>query len=120
MTVPRVELVYDRDCPNVEKCRLAICAALREIGASASWHEWDRNDEGTPSAYRTFGSPTVLVNGRDMLGSGEAECRESTVDGNSCRVYMDTDSGQLRGAPSVRSIVKAIADCDGVDRAECC
>ncbi|MGI9091374.1 MAG: hypothetical protein ACR2GG_09750 [Gemmatimonadaceae bacterium] len=101
---PRIELVYDRDCPNVSDCRDALRLALTEFGVQLSWGEWDRNSADTPAAYRGFGSPTVLINGRDMYASAEAVAPE----GNSCRIYADDKSGSLSGAPSVRSIVNAL------------
>lgn len=107
-TTPAVELVYDRDCPNVSDCRNALRLALTEFGAQFGaqllWGEWDRNSTGTPAEYRSFGSPTVLVNGRDVDALTEA----GEPDGNSCRVYANDESGSFSGAPSVQSIVNAL------------
>lgn len=102
---PQLELVYDCDCPNVGRSRVALRSALIEFGARPSWVEWDRSSADTPTAYRGFGSPTVLINGRDMhaLPSGlEAEA-------NACRLYIN-DDGSLSGVPSVKSIVRALND----------
>ncbi len=97
-----IDLVYDHDCPNVSDCRHALRLALTQFGSHLSWNEWDRNSAETPAAYRSFGSPTVLVNGRDVYAlTGEPE-------GNSCRIYLDGDSGSLSGMPSVQSIVNAL------------
>lgn len=104
MTKPLVELVYDRDCPNVERARSMIRAALHEVGAEPAWTEWDRTSLGTPANRRRFGSPTVLVNGQD-IGGGENEA--SAVDASACRVYTDRN-GAICGAPSSRMIVDAI------------
>lgn len=105
---PKIELVYDRDCPNVSDCRDALRLALTEfgtqLGTQLSWGEWDRNCTDTPTAYRSFGSPTVLVNGRDVYAPTEA----GEPDGNSCRIYTNDASGSLSGAPSVQSIVNAL------------
>jgi hypothetical protein len=100
----RVELVYDRDCPNVGPARATILVALGEVGADALWAEWDRADAGTPLELRSYGSPSVLVNGRDV-SCDENEAVRSAA--NSCRVYRD-DCGCVSGAPSVGSIVRAI------------
>ena len=99
-----VALVYDRDCPNVGDCRDALRSALSEFGARPSWSEWDRNSADTPTAYRSFGSPTVLVNGRDIYSATQ----DSEPEGNSCRVYANDESGRLAGVPSVKSIVNAL------------
>lgn len=104
MTETRIELVYDRDCPNVDRARGAIREALGTLGVPPVWHEWDRQAEQTPEALRHFGSPTVLVNGRDI---GCDENGEPEPDANSCRVYVD-ETGCLCGAPSARLILAAI------------
>lgn len=101
---PKIELVYDRDCPNVSGCRDALRLALTELGAPLLWGEWDRDSLDTPTAYRSFGSPTVLVNGRDVYAPTES----GKPEGNSCRIYVDDESGSLSGTPSVRSIVNAL------------
>jgi hypothetical protein len=99
-----VDLVYDRDCPNVERARSMIRTALGEVGGRAVSREWDREDSATPARFRSYGSPTVLVNGRDV-GCDENEAAQS--DANSCRVYAD-DRGRLCGAPSARLIIDTI------------
>ena len=101
---PLVELVYDQDCPNIEKARSAIAAALRELGVPDRWTEWDRAGASTPTAVRHYGSPTVLVNRQDV-GCGENE--DTRADANACRVYVD-DDGCLCGVPATRRIVAAI------------
>ena len=99
-----VELVYDRDCPNVDRDRTMIGAALFAVGAAREWTEWDRDDAATPATLQEFGSPTVLVNGRDV---GCDENEEARSDANSCRVYVD-ECGCICGAPSVELITRAI------------
>ena len=99
----RVELVFDPTCPNVDKARGAIRAALLAVGAPVEWKEWERGVESTPPALRMFGSPTVLVNGTDVSGGDET----ADADANSCRVYMD-ECGCVCGAPSAQQIASAI------------
>lgn len=100
----RIELVYARDCPNVNLARAMVSAALAAVGAQKRWIEWDRDDPATPPGRRLFGSPTVLVNGQDV-GCNENE--EVQSDAHSCRVYMD-ECGCLCGAPSAGLIARAI------------
>ena len=100
----RIDLVYDRDCPNIERARAMIRAALEQVGSATTWTEWDREDAATPPELRDFGSPTVLVNGRDV---GCDENEDTRSDANSCRVYLD-ECGCLCGAPSTELIVNAI------------
>lgn len=103
-TVLDVGLVYDRDCPNIGDCRDALRSALTEFGVWPSWSEWDRNSADTPTEYRRFGSPTVLVNGRDI----HAPRQDVEPDGNSCRVYPNDVDGGFAGYPSVTSIVNTL------------
>jgi hypothetical protein len=100
----RIDLIYDRDCPNIERARVMIREALAQLGSETTWAEWDRDDIGTPRDLRRYGSPTVLVNGRDV---GCDENEDTRSDANSCRVYMDS-CGCICGAPSSALIIRAI------------
>lgn len=100
----RVDLVYDRDCPNADRARELIRAALRESGAHAACAEWDRDSEDTPTELRHYGSPTVLVNGKDVSYDGDEDSRPYA---NSCRIYRD-ESDCFCGAPPTELIVRAI------------
>lgn len=100
-TEPVIELIYEKTCPNIDKARAALLAALAQSGRSAHWLEWEQNDPDAPPVARRFGSPTILVNGRDVAG-------ESPSGGlPRCRIYADED-GRIRGAPTVASIVAAM------------
>jgi hypothetical protein len=100
----RVDLIYERGCPNIERARMMIRAALLDVGADPEWQEWDRDDPKTPLPLRRYGSPTVLVNSRDV-GCDENEAAKS--DANSCRIYFD-ETGCACGAPSAQLIATAI------------
>lgn len=102
---PRIELVYDPTCPNVDRARAAIRRALASIGAPVAWREWDCTEPSTPPAFRVLGSPSVLVNGQDV-GCGTGTMAQA--DANSCRIYQD-DCGCICGAPSMELILAAIA-----------
>lgn len=98
--LPRIELVWDDDCPHVDAARANLDAALRSIGATASWHEWRRGDPSAPDYASRAGSPAILVNGRDVEGDelGVAAC---------CRVYRGAD-GHRVAAPSIEVIAAAL------------
>jgi len=100
----RVDLVYDLTCPNVEEARAAIRTALTAVGLPPIWQEWLRVDPDTPAALRQLGSPSVLVNGRDVGGD---EGHLAHADAHSCRLYVD-ESGCLAGAPTVQLILDVI------------
>lgn len=101
---PRIEMIYDPECPNVDAARAAIRGALASIGAPLIWREWDSTDTATPKPLRGLGSPAVLVNGRDV-GDGP---RPVAAEANSCRIYRD-ECGCVSGAPSVELVLSAIA-----------
>jgi mercuric ion transport protein len=103
--IPRIELVYDLKCPNVDRAREHIARALRELGAPETWIEWDRDAEDTPISLRHFGSPTVLVDGHDV---GCDETGAPQAQANSCRVYFDKEGKCLCGAPSAQLILETI------------
>ncbi len=106
----KVELVYDRDCPNVAPARAQLRQALVEIGDSPEWQEWDRESADAPAYVKQYGSPTILVDGRDVDGTG------TEADSNCCRVYAGAD-GRLNGVPSVEKIQAALRRQRGGD---CC
>lgn len=98
MSESGVELVYFTGCPNADTARANIRGALREIGRSEHWSEWDLEDGATPEHYRSYGSPTVLVGGRDVAGGGVGVDTPAANTGLSC---------SADGAPSVEQIVRA-------------
>jgi len=68
MTAKSVELIYFSGCPNADAARRNLRAALGVTGAGSQWQEWDQNDPVAPGRIRQYGSPTILVNGRDVTG----------------------------------------------------
>lgn len=101
---PHIDLIYDSDCRHIDLARSMIRSALEQIGGETTWTEWDRGDGRTPDEMRRYGSPTVLVNGRDVA---LADDEHSFVDANSCRVYIDS-GGHIYGAPPASLILSAI------------
>jgi LmbE family N-acetylglucosaminyl deacetylase len=97
----KVELIYDADCPNVAAARSLLAAAFAQARIATRWLEWERNESESPAYARQFGSPTILVDGKDvagaMPGAGDA----------SCRVYRSAE-GRLAGAPSPDHLLAAL------------
>lgn len=90
MSEQRIDLVYFDGCPNADKARVN----LRSVLADRSWREWNLTAADTPEEFRRYGSPTVLVDGRDVTGEG------GTTGGMACRAD---------GAPSQELIRRALA-----------
>ncbi len=97
----RVELIYDMDCPNVQRARKAMLKGFGLAGLQPSWVEWDRKSPNSPAHARGYGSPTILVDGRDVAGAGPGD------GGSSCRVYSN-GLGAFGGAPSGDQIAEAL------------
>ncbi len=98
MNALRVELVYFTGCPHVAAAREAIREAMTATGLAAEWQEWNRDDSATPEALRGYGSPTVLVDGRDVAPApANADC---------CRVY--SGGSGLHNAPESDTIRAAL------------
>ncbi len=99
---PRVELVYDQDCPNVPEARAVLLEAFARAQLSPTWSEWDSRAADAPAYAQQYGSPTILVDGCDVVGlapSATPEC---------CRVYDDGRGGSLRRVPSVDTVFEAL------------
>ncbi len=94
-----VELIYDASCPNVEATRAALLRAFAKLGRPRRWTEWERSAPDSPAYVRLYGSPTILVDGRDVV-QGEPS-------GESCRVYAGA-LGVLGGVPPLDKIVEAL------------
>ena len=99
--MPRVELIYDTDCPNVQHARRALLSGFSEAGLQPSWTEWDRRSPGAPAYVRRYGSPTILVDARDVVGAEPVEGSDF------CRIY-DHGADGLRGEPPVQIIASAL------------
>lgn len=64
----RIELIYFESCPNIDAAR----SAIRSAGVD-DFSEVNLNQTGNDESYRNFSSPTILLNGRVIVG---AVCNE--------------------------------------------
>lgn len=90
MNGPVIDLVYVEGCPNLDATRANLRSALDPTGAG--WREWDAGSAETPAEFRRFGSPTILVNGRDVTERG------LRIDGASCRTDEPPSAAMIREA----------------------
>lgn len=97
---PRIELIFDGDCPNVAQWRALLASAVAELGLTPHWQEWDRADPGAPAYAATLGSPSVLANGHDLFPA-------AATSGSACRLYRDPHKGAV-GVPSYDTILAAL------------
>ncbi len=89
----QIDLVFFEGCPHAATARERLREVLATLGSSAVWNEWDTEDAATPSHFRGYSSPTVLVNGIDVEG-------KSPTSGAGCAVG---------GGPSVEALRNAFA-----------
>lgn len=91
-----IRLLYFKSCPNVDAARSSLRAALAQAGLPLHWIETDIEAPDCPPDLRTFPSPTVLVEGRDVSGG-----RQAPGGAGACR---------MGGAPSVEAISRTLND----------
>ncbi len=97
-----VELIYDGTCPNVGRAREVLLRAFSEIGVAPRWTEWQRGREESPAYAESYGSPTILVDGKDVAGV------EAGSGVSSCRLYSSPNGQGFSGVPAVESVVVAL------------
>ena len=93
--MPKIELIYFEGCPHTVQARENIRNAAAEVlGHEIEWSEWDLMAASTPDDLKRHGSPTVLIDGRDVTGD------DSGNDAMACRAD---------GAPSVAAIAARLS-----------
>lgn len=96
-----VEFIYEKNCPNIALARLQILRAFSALKIKPHWLEWEVNDSEAPEYARQCGSPTIMVNGKDVDGA------MSSNNTNHCRLYRQPDNTSS-GVPAIESIMQAI------------
>ena len=90
----RVELIFDSDCPYVEAARAQLAQALADLKLLSEWMEWDRASPNAPQYVQRYGSPTILVNGADVVAG------DPTDGAGACRLYYTQDGQRLESPPA--------------------
>jgi mercuric ion transport protein len=96
--VATVELLYFPECPHVSAARAQLRRAFDALGLPAVWTEVDVTARGAPAHTRGYGSPSILVDGREVTGAAP----EGAV---SCRLYAGSD---VPGAPPLEALLAAL------------
>jgi hypothetical protein len=102
-TVMKVELIYEQSCPNIAAARTQLLKAFHAAKLTPRWQEWELNQAETPAYAHGCGSPTILVNGRDVSGGTMLD------NSDCCRIYSDPD-GHYSGVPVLSDIVSALRE----------
>lgn len=91
-----VQLLHFEGCPNVDAARTALREALAFEKVDVRVEEIDVEGTDAPEWARGWGSPTILIDGQDVMG-------QTRSSGSSCcRLYAD-------GAPSTEAIRARVA-----------
>ena len=96
----RIQLLSFPGCPNVGAAREMLCAVLASAQIDETVEEVDTTSPDTPETLRGWGSPTILVNGRDVGG-------QEAPSGAGCRIYRD-EAGSLCRTPPVALLRAAL------------
>lgn len=98
-----IELLYFPGCPNVAPARVQLQRTLIQAGLPAQWEEHDVSADDAPLHTRGYGSPTILVDGRDVSGG-------SPTEGSACRLYPGSE---VPGVPPQAAILGALGVAPG-------
>ena len=96
-----IDILHVAHCPHLDTARAHVREAVAATDVRATVQELEITTSDEARRRGMHGSPTILLEGRDLFTS------DADVGSLSCRLY-DVDGG-LAGTPSVRQIVAAIA-----------
>ena len=94
----KVQILVIEGCPHAIAARAAVAQVLADVGRALEIEEVTVRVPGTPGFA---GSPTVLVDGRDVDEGAQA------CSGVGCRIYANPAN---RGVPPPEAIRRAIAE----------
>jgi hypothetical protein len=97
MTHVRIQLLTFEGCPLAGAARSALQQALTECGIT-DFEEIDLLDPATAVELQGWGSPTILVNGKDVTG-------KSRGDAIGCRVYPGQD--RVPDRDTIAAVIRA-------------
>jgi hypothetical protein len=104
MGAHRVELLWWPECPSHERALAELRAALRDLGHDPEAVRLVRIDSEEEAARERFaGSPTIRVDGEDVLPLGADE-----PGGLTCRLYQLRD-GRASPTPDPMDLREALA-----------
>ncbi len=94
-----VTLLYFDGCPSWELAHQRLTTLAADLGFSVDQRKVETPEQAEAMGFR--GSPTILVDGRDVFAEGHEPV------GLSCRVYQTPDGPS--GAPTVEQLRAVLA-----------
>ena len=101
--MPRIELLYWAGCPSYPEAETLVVDVLRAAGIAADLTLREVLTQAEAEELHFVGSPTILVDGRDVDPEGAAVGRPAL----NCRVYRAED-GRVSPVPSRAQIQRAL------------
>lgn len=97
----KIEFLGMKDgCPNTPKMWMSLNEALRDLNWNIAFDSLDVNELSKQRDLRaSFGSPTILINGKDIFGASPSESLEPA-----CRYYR----GGVPGTNEIVTRLKAL------------
>ncbi len=99
----KIEVLYVPDCPHHPAAILKLKEILTAEGVTSNISEVAVNDMASAKALRFCGSPTIRINGRDVVGE-LGNVQDFAV---SCRLYPGSKEP---GVPPTEMIRRAVRD----------
>lgn len=88
----KIEVLYMAECPSHPAAVKLVRDILVAEGIAAEVQEVLVRDEGMASELRFLGSPTILINGKDVAG----EAQKAQNFALNCRLYPGSEQVSLR------------------------
>jgi hypothetical protein len=104
-----VELLWWEGCPSTERACGLVRAGLDELGLDGVGIEMVEIETDAQAAERGFrGSPTILINGIDLIELAGRESAGDQTAALSCRLYHRRD-GRVSPTPDPADVHAALA-----------
>jgi hypothetical protein len=97
-----VELLWWDGCPSHPEALADLERVLREEGVEAEVERVEIHDDEQARRERFPGSPTIRIDGKDVVAPGEGEPYSLT-----CRVYRTRD-GRVSAVPDPEDVREAV------------
>jgi len=108
MRVPEVELLWWEGCPSMPRALDELRAALTDVGLdSVEVRVREIRTDADADAAEFKGSPTILIDGADLVATAGADGAGEEPIGLSCRVYRRRD-GRISPTPDPDDLREAL------------
>ena len=102
----KIEVLYVPECPNLPAALKQLEHVLADEGIEANFQQILVADERMAHDLKFHGSPTIRINGRDIVEDMEGEEDYGPSSGLTCRLYP----GSGAGVPSAEAMRRALRE----------